>query len=443
MTVTEGKAMDVPGEVVGDARGGVASVAATSGSLWRDRGFRRLWLGSSVSLLGSEVSELALPLLAILTLGATGAQVGALRAAQFLPFLLMTLHAGVLVDRSRRRPLMIAADLGRFLLLAAVPLAVWLGFARIELLYVLVFAAGMLTVVYQLADFAYLPTLVGRDRLVAANGRLAASQSAAEIGGRGLGGLLVGALSAPVAVLLDAVSYLVSAVSLAGIRRPEPALIRAAGRRPLRAEVVEGLRLVLGNRFLWRLLGEATTFNLFNEVFTIGLLLYAARELRLPPAAIGLAFSIGAVGAFVGAVVGARISGRFGFGVTLSATLVVGNTAPVAVVLVHGSGAATVPALGAIFLLMGFGIALANVHNVSLRQAAVAGRLHGRMNAAYRLIAYGAIPVGATLGGLLAGGLGGRAAMLIGAAGIPLATLWVVLFSPIPGLRTVPARIEL
>ncbi|BCB91853.1 hypothetical protein Psuf_091660 [Phytohabitans suffuscus] len=172
--------------------------SAPEGTAWANRDFRRLWLGSAVSSFGSEVAELALPLLALVTLSASAAEVGLLRVAQFLPFLLATLPLGVLVDRHRRRRLsfMVGADLGRFALLAVIPLGIWAGVARVELLYVVVFAAGILTVLYQIADFAFLPSLVRTDQLVDANGKIAATQSANEIGGRGLGGLIVQAASA-------------------------------------------------------------------------------------------------------------------------------------------------------------------------------------------------------------------------------------------------------
>jgi MFS family permease len=409
--------------------------ATTTPSLWRHRGFRRLFAGATVSWFGSEISELAVPLLVIVTLGATEAQVGLVRAAQFLPFLLLALPAGLLVDRVRRRPLMVGADLGRFGVLAAMPVLIWSGMVGVEPLYLLAFTAGALTVVHQLADTAYLPSLVGRDRLLAANSRLGAAQSAAQLGGQGIGGVLVAAVTAPVAVLVDAVSYLFSAVAIGGIRQVEPRPANAGQR--LRAELGEGLRYLARSRKLRALVGEAATFNAANEVFMIGLLLWLARDLRVSAALIGLIVSAGAVGAFAGAGIGARLSARYGFGRTMLSTLAIGNGAPLAAIAVPGSGALAVPLLAVVFLVMGFGIGLANVHNVSLRQGAVPDGLQGRVNAAYRLISWGVLPLGAALGGQLAGALGSRAGMGIGALGIAAATLWVA-FSPIPAMRAAP-----
>ncbi|MBG0561549.1 MFS transporter [Actinoplanes aureus] len=403
------------------------------------RDFRRLFTGTAVSALGSEISELALPLLAILTFHATAEQVGVLRAAQFLPFLLCTLYAGVLVDRMRRRPLMVAADLGRFVVLGAVPLLGWAGLHRMEPLYVLVFLAGVGTVVHQLADQAYLPTLVDRDRLLTANGRIAAAQSGAELSGQGIGGLLVAWLTAPVAVAVDALSYLVSAFAVAGIRTPEPKPVRHHA-TPLRRELFEGLRHLAGSRLLRPLVGEAATYNVAYQVFSLGLLLWLARDLRLSPVVIGVVLGLAAAGALAGALTGARLSARYGFGRTMLVTMAIGNSAPLLLFAAPGGGTGVAVLVGAVFIVAGFGTALANVHNRSLRQSAVPDEIRGRVTAAYRLVSWGTLPLGSLAGGFLATELGAYGACLAGAAGIAAATLWVAL-SPIPRLRETPAYV--
>ena len=409
---------------------------------WTSRSFRRLWTASTVSTFGSEIAELALPLLALVTLSATAGEVALLRVAQFVPFLVATLPVGLLVDRHvrLRLRLMIGADVGRFALFAVIPIAVWAGAAQVELLYGVVFAAGILTVVYQVADFALLPSVVPADQLVDANGKLAASQSANEIGGRGLGGLLVELVSAPAAVAVNAASFLTSAVSLRGVTLDEPSTASpeeqpdlAVGDRRTRQELTEGLRVALGHRYIRALLGEATTYNAFNEVFMLGLLLHAVRDLHLSAAVIGLVFTAGGVGSFVGAWFGSRVTGRFGYGRVLLVTLLLGNTAPLALAFFSR---ATLPLLCLVFAVVGVGIGVANVHAVSLRQVTLPDRLRGRVNAAYRLISWGAIPLGATLGGVAAAELGARPAMLLGAAGVATSTLWVA-FSGVPRLRTI------
>jgi MFS family permease len=402
------------------------------------RDFRRLFAGTAISALGSEISELALPLLAILTFHATAEQVGLLRAAQFLPFLLFTLYAGVLVDRVRRRPLMIAADLGRFVVIGAVPLLAWAGLGMGPL-YLLVFLAGAGTVVHQVADQAYLPTLVSRDQLLPANGRIAAAQSGAELSGQGIGGLLVAWLTAPLAVAVDALTYLLSAIALAGIRTPEPRPERRTGTR-LRRELFEGIRYLAGSRLLRPLVGEAATYNIAYQVFSIALLLWLARDLRMSPVVIGVVLSLAAVGALGGALAGARISARYGFGPTMLVTMAIGNSAPLLLFAApdHGPGAAVL--VGAVFLVIGFGTALANVHNRSLRQSAVPDEIQGRVTAAYRLVSWGMLPLGSLAGGYLAAELGAYGALLAGAAGLAAATLWVAA-SPIPRLREAPAHV--
>ena len=414
----------------------------SSQRVWSNRSFRRLWFASTVSSFGSEVAELALPLLALLALSASATEVGLLRVAQFLPFLLATLPLGLLVDRRRRHrlSLMVGADLGRFLLVAAIPITVWIGVASIELLYGVVFAAGILTVLYQIADFAFLPSVVGRAQLVDANGKIAASQSANEVGGRGLGGLLIQAISAPIALAVNAVAFLVSALCLRRIKinQIDEDEIAAAASPPGPAwrEVIEGLRLAIHDRYVRPLLGEATTFNVFNEMFILGLLIYSVRQLGLGPAAIGLVFTAGGVGSFIGAWFGARVTGRLGYGRVLLVTLIVGNAAPVAVALLGAAGGRALGLLCAIFVIMGVGIGIANVHAVTLRQTAVPEYLRGRVNAAYRLISWGAIPLGAAVGGVVASQASAQAAMVIGALGMALATLWVA-FSAVPRLRTI------
>jgi MFS family permease len=414
---------------------GIRSSTSDDDRAWQSADFRRLWFSSSSSLLGSEIGELALPLLAIITLAATPSEVGLLRSLLFLPFLLATLPLGVAVDRWRRRPMMITADCGRFLLLTLIPISIWIGVREIGLVYVIVFVTGCLTVLYSLADFAYLPSLVPKNQIVDANSKLSATQSATSIAGKGVGGFMVDALTAPVAVLADALSYLISAVSLSRIKTSEPAPTPARERSAFR-EALGGLRYAATHRIVRPLLGEATTFNFFNEILVLGLLVYTARDLEFSPTMIGAVFVAGGVGSFLGSWFGSRFTNRFGYGRVLLTTLILGNTAPVAILLVGSYQNAALAILVSSFWLMGVGIGVANVHAVSLRQTAIPDALLGRVNAGYRLVSWGAVTVGASLGGVLATVVGTYHAMIVGALGIPLATLWVV-FSPIPKMTSI------
>ncbi len=407
---------------------------------WSNPNFRRLWRGSAASTLGTEIAELALPLFALVTLTASAAQASTLRVAQFLPFLLATLPAGLLVDRFRhaRLRLMIGADVGRAFLVALIPIAAWTGTASMQGLYLVVFVSALLTVVFQVADFAVLPTVVAEDQLVDANGKLSATQSASEIGGRGIGGLLVQALSAPAALLLNALGYLTSALSLRRIRLTDaPPLDGPSGTRGSAwRDALGGIGVTIRHRYVRPLLGEAATFNLFNEVFILGLMLYAVRAAHLNPLAIGAVFTAGGIGSFAGAWFGARFTKRFGYGRVLLVTLLLGNGAPLGVLLADRAGTGLLPLLCAVFVVMGVGIGIANVHAVSLRQAAVPEYLRGRVNAAYRLISWGSVPVGAAIGGVIATQADPFTAMAVGAVGISLATVWVAL-SRVPSLASI------
>ena len=407
---------------------------------WRSRNFRWLWGSTALSTFGAEIGELALPLLAVLTLSAEPGELAALRTAQFLPFVLATLPFGLLVDRVRRRPMLIGADAGRFLLVALLPLAVWLGFASIPALCVVVFLVGTLTVLSQVAAFAFIPHVVGADDLPDANARIAATEAAAEIGGRGIAGVAVQVLGAPVTMLANAVGYLASALALSRVRDDEhPAARRpdrGPGGRAALVEVKEGLRTALRNRYVRALLGEATTYNLFNEIFMIGLLLYAVRTLALSPAALGAVFVAGGVGSFLGAWFGTRWTGRWGYGRVLTLTLAMGNTVPLLALLGGTAGSWAAALLGAVFFVVGLGIGVANSHAITVRQLATPDQLRGRVNSAYRLISWGAIPVGASLGGVITAALGPASAVLVGGLGVAAATLWVI-FSPVPRLNRV------
>jgi MFS family permease len=421
-------------------------VTASSGetardTAWSDPSFRRLWAGTAASTVGAEVAEIALPLLALVTFAASAAELSALRIAQFLPFLLVTLPLGLLVDRypGRRLRMMVGADLGRFVLITALVVWVWVGHPGLAILCVVVFAASVLTVLYEVASFAFLPTIVAAERLVDANGKLAATASAANIGGRGVGGLLVQALSAPVAVGLHGVAYLASGLCLSSIDMrhcagaPSPAPDKTR-REPER--VWSGLGIAVRHPVIRPLLGEATTFNVFNEMLMVGLLLWLVRDLGLSAGLIGLVFTTGGVGSFVGAWFGARVTGRFGYGRVLLVTMLLGNSAPLGLLGAEHVGPLVLPLLCSVFVVMGVGIGIANVHAVTLRQTALPEHQVGRTQAAYRLIAWGAIPVGAGLGGAVATAAGAQTTLTVGAIGVALATVWVAL-SGVPRLHSI------
>lgn len=409
------------------------------GGVWRNQDFLKLWAGETVSLFGSQVTTLALPLTAVQSFAATPAQMGILSAARFLPFLLLTLVAGVWVDVYRRRPILVGANLGRAFVLALVPLGAVMGWLRMWHLYAVAFGVGALTVLFDLAYQSYVPSLVEREELVEANSKLQTSASAAEVGGPALGGLLVEWLSAPVAVAADALSFLVSAVLLGAIGRPEPRMDAPAQRVPLFRQIGEGLRITFSNPYLRSLAGEAATYNFFETAILALFTLYATRELGLSPAQLGTVMGTGAVGALLGALVAERAARVLGLGRAILASMALACVAPLLIPLVRGPLPVVIALLVAAFFVNGIGLAMSNVHVVSLRQAVTAPHLLGRMNASYRFFVYGAIPLGSLFGGLLGEHLGVRSALLVGAGGLCAALLWVV-SSPVPRLRRLPEQ---
>ncbi|MGH2587340.1 MAG: MFS transporter [Dehalococcoidia bacterium] len=405
--------------------------------LWRNPDFLRLWAGQTVSLFGSQVTILALPLTATLVLDATPVQMGLLGATGTLPFLLIGLFAGVWVDRLRRRPVLIAADLGRAVLLGSIPLAAALDQLTMAQLYAVSLLTGFLTVFFDVAYQAFLPSLVERRQLVEGNGKLEMSNSTARVAGPGLAGALTQLLSAPAAVLWDAISFLLSALFIGSIRGPEPAPNRKAERSGIWAEVREGLRLVLRDPLLRPLAISTAAGNLCTGVVTALFVLFLVETLHLAPAVIGLISAVGSVGALVSAMLVAPVTQRLGIG----RALVTGKLllAAGALLMPVAAGPAVVAAavLTASRLVGTAGQVLSNVNQVSLRQATAPARLQGRVNATNRFLVWGTMPIGALLGGLLGEAIGVRPTLAVGAVGMALAAVSVLL-SAVPSVREAP-----
>jgi MFS family permease len=414
-----------------------------TGGLWRHSDFLKLWSATTISVFGTQVSQLALPLIAVLVLDASAFEVAALGAVEFLPFVLFTLPAGVWVDRLRRRPILIAGDLGRALLLATIPAAYVFDVLTLGQLFVVGFLVGIGTVFFDVAYQSYLPSLVDRDQIMEGNSKLQLSFSAAQVGGPGIGGLLVEVFTAPYAVLLDAISYLGSGLFVLRIDKPEepPETTDVNGVRPsFWADLKEGLGFVLRNPNLRAQAGCTATSNFFfNVAFSI-FIVFAVRVLELSAGAIGAIFSIGALGALVGSVTAMRLSRRFGIGpTTIAATLFQG---PMMLVFAFApTGNEAIPVVVAAQLALGFAIVTYNIVQVSYRQAICPARLQGRMNAAMRFIVWGTIPFGALVGGALGSWIGLRETLVVGAIGAGLSFLWILL-SPQRHLREMPEQVD-
>jgi MFS family permease len=416
----------------------------SSRSLLRHPDFLKLWTAETISVFGSAITQLALPIIAATTLDVTPFEFGLLTTIEFLPFILFSLPAGVWVDRLRRRPILIAGDLGRAIAIATIPVAFAFDALTIWQLYAVGFVNGILTVFFDVSYQSYVPSVVDRDQLVDGNSKLEITRSAAQILGPGMAGVLIGLLKAPFAMLLDSLSYLISAIFVFFIRRPEPPVVphdeEAHGPKPsMRQEIVVGLRYVTGHRWLRSIAATTGTSNFFGFVSGSILVLYLVDERDLGPAAIGFAFSVGSVGVLAAAFVTAWITKRLGVGRTL-------------VLMAFGFSLSGLPVAFAPDSLIWYAVALSgfmggfcgvgwNINQVSLRQAITPPRMQGKMNATMRFIVWGTMPIGAILGGALASVVGLQTTIVIGALGGLVAFIPVTL-SSVRHIVTMPEQVD-
>jgi MFS family permease len=410
--------------------------AVTSPSLWRHADFLKLWAGQTVSELGSVVTRTAVPLVALLVLGAGPFEMALLVVAGSLAVLLVGLLAGAWVDRLRRRPLLIATDAIRAVLLFSIPVAYATGVLRMEQLYLVTFVEGCLGSLFNAAYPAYVPSLIGVDRVVDGNSKLATSSSLAEIGGPGLAGALVQVFSAPFAILVDAVSFGVSALSLVLIRTPEPPRPARTEATPIRHEIVEGLRLVVHHRILFAIAMRSVVAHVAGSFFGVLYTIYLIDDLHLTPFLLGVVVSAGGVGALVGSLFAARVIRSLGLGPALIWTAVGASVVGILTPLAQG------PLLVATLMvlipqLVGDGLqTIEGVAELSLIQGLSPDRILGRVNATLEVFSHGiAYPIGALTAAAVAGEIGVRGGIAIGWAGMAASILFLVL-SPLPRIRT-------
>jgi MFS family permease len=406
-------------------------------ALWRHREFLKFWAGSGISDVGSQVTALALPLIAALTLHATPWQMGLLAASGSAPVLVVGLFAGVWVDRIRRRPVMIATDVGRALLLSIIPLAAVTGVLRMEILYAVMLLTGSLTVLFDVAHMSFVPSLVSANQLVDGNSKIKTTSAAAEVAGPSLGGVLVSVLGAPFAVLVDALSFLGSAIFIAWTRVNESLPRTRDERAGVVAEIGEGLRVVIHDRIRRALAGCSATIILFGRMFNAVYVLYMTRHLGLSAVGVGLVFGTGGVGSLLGSIVAAPIARRYGTGRTMiGAQLAFGLTGlmvPLAVFVPE----IALPMIVASEFAQWMALLIYYVNGISLRQAITPDRLQGRVNATMRFLAGGATLIGALIGGALGGVIGVPLTLVVACGGMLLSFLWLLL-SPVREVQAVP-----
>jgi MFS family permease len=404
-------------------------------SLWQRRDFMLLWSGQTVSEVGSAVTQLALPLLAVITLDASTLEVGLLTACTNVAFLLVALPAGAWVDRWRRKPVLVWGDLGRVVLLGSIPLAQVLGVLQLAELYVVAVLTGVLTVFFDVAYQSYVPVLVKSDELVDANGKIGASQAFGQVAGPSIAGVLIGTIGAAYAIVVDAASFLVSGSLTSAIRRREdqPAP-RPTGRR-LRDDIKDGLFFVVQHPILKRIVGCTGTSNFFSSAFLAVEAVFLVRVLDASPAIIGAVFSIGSIGGLIGGALAGRIAKRVGSARVIWLSIAV--TGPfqfLAAIAVPGWG---VTLLAISVFALSIGSVVYNSAQVSYRQAICPPALLGRMNASVRFIVWGTMPLGGLAGGIAGALIGVRTTVFLTAIGQTSAALWLT-FSPLFGMRDVP-----
>ena len=384
-----------------------------------DGDFRRFWAGQTVSAVGTQVTAVALPLTAALTLDAGAAGVSAIATASYLPSAALPLLAGHWLERRRKRGVMIATDVFRAAAVAVIPVAWAFGQVTLPLLVAVAFLVGAASVVIDIASFAYLPDFVAEHELPAANRALQGSSTAAQVGGPGLSGILVQLLGPAIALLVDAVSYLASATGIAAARRPERAPQTTDGR----ASRWEGVRQIKVSPFLRSLTAHAALYNASAQIVVVNLVVLAVKEHGLSAGGYGIALSAGGAGAFLGAMLGLRLAQRLGYGRAFATSLVLSTGLPLLLAFLPGRGLQYGVLLGAVQFLAGIGLGSANVVSVTIRQLLIPRTALARSNGAYRTFTFGVLPIGAAIGGVLGSTFGTTTAVAIGTIGIALSAL--------------------
>jgi MFS family permease len=396
--------------------------------LRRSRPFRWYWVGQSLSFFGSQVAAVALPLVAALSLDAGPAGVSAVATAAMLPNLLFSLLVGNWAEGRDHRRIMIPADVVRALLIAVIPVAWLAGALSLPLLAVVAFLTGVTGIFFEISGFAYVPSLVPARDLAAANRAVQGSSTVTEVAGPGLAGLLVQGVGPPLAMVVDAVSYLASALGVLLGRKPADHR-RAGGSADEAPEgteptgVAQGLKVLFGNPYLRALTVHAAAYNLAEQIVIINLVLWAVQGQGVPPGAYGLALSAGGVGALLGTLTALRLADRLGFGRAFAVSLLLSCFVPLLLAVAPLRSVALATVVGGVMLVAGIGLGNANVYSLTLRQTVIPRSLLTRSAGAYRQVMYGSIPLGSALAGVIGELAGTRLGVLIGSVGLALSAL--------------------
>ncbi len=397
--------------------------------------FNKLWFATTIGVFGSQVTSLAIPLAAVTLLGANAMQMGWLRTFGNLPFPLFSLFAGVWLDHVRRKPVMLSVNLVRAVLLFSVPAAAALSLLTLEQLYVVVFGVGTLTVIHDVAHFAYVPALVTRKHLIDSNSKLHASHSLAELGGPGLGGLFVQWLGAPFTVLLDGIANLGSALAISRIQTPETTKPAEPQKNSVWKEIVAGLHALFDTPALRAIIIASMLLVVFNSAGMSVYLLYLAQDLGLPAGTIGLVFAASGGAAMLGAVLAQPVARRIGVGPAIILGWFMQVTGRL--IIPFAGGWALLPILVGAHVLMGVFGTIANIHQWTFRQNTVSDDFLARVTAGHRFAVFGTAAVGSLLGGILGTQMGLHAALILCAVCSLIGPIYALL-SPLRRVRTQP-----
>ena len=406
-------------------------------SLWHHKDFRKFWLGETISTFGSQVTTFALPITAVLTLQATPIQMGLLSFLAFAPMLFLSLFVGVVVDRFPRRPVLIITSLGQTIVIGTIPFAALLHLLRLEFLYLIALVSGCLTVFFEIAYQAYLPTLVEQEQTLEGNGKLETSHSLAQISGPAFAGWIVQLLTPPFAMFIDACSFLIAALFLAWIRKPELHTHQRKTEQAILKEISTGLKIVLQNRILWSIAACNGTINLFNSAIMSIAVLYIVRDLKIEPIMYGFIMGMGSLGALLGSLLTKQLASRLGIG-----PVIIGSA------FIYGIGGLLLPlasistTLATSFLMISWftqslALIVFNVTQISLRQRLIPTQFQGRLNASMRFLICSALPIGSLLGGISSEIIGLLPTIILSSLGVFFAFLWV-LCSPVTSLQEQP-----
>ena len=415
-------------------------MASPGGPLGRNSDFVKLWSGFSIAVVGSQVTVLALPLAAVLVLGAGATETGLLVAFRMAPSLVVGLFIGAWVDRIPRRPILVGSDIGSAIVIGSIPVAAAMGRLGLPQLYVVAFLAGVFAVSTELARAALVPSLVGRSHLVAANSRLQASSAVAQVAGPSLGGILVQAFTAPTAMVYDALSILLSAALLARIRTQETIRPREPGQR-IWHEISEGVRWMRDHEIVFRCVIAIALANIEWFAVQAIIVVYATRELGLPPALLGL--SLAAIGplSLLGAALAGPLTRRWGLGPVMIAALLLETVSRLVLPFAAGPPLEAAAVVMASQALLGLTVPLWTISSNTLQQSVTPERLLGRVTAATRFISFGVAPPSAFAAGVLADHIGMRTTLFI--AGVVAAAAFLYLLaSPVRRFGHPPASVE-